>query len=42
MVDAQQYDFSYWIAIPNNRKNDIEKVEYRRRGGELLQKVLDN
>jgi hypothetical protein len=40
MVDAQQYDFSYWIAIPNNRKNDIEKVEYRRRGGELLQKVL--
>lgn len=40
--DAQLYDFSLWIDVPNNRKNDIESVEYRRKNGAVLQKVLSS
>ena len=36
----QLYDFSYWLDVPNNRKRDISRVEYRRRLGERLQDVL--
>jgi hypothetical protein len=38
--DNQLYDFSLWIDVPNNRKNDIERVEYRRGPGDKLQKVI--
>ena len=36
----QLHDFNLWLNIPNNRKNDIQRVEYIRRNGEVLQKTL--
>lgn len=36
----QSYVYSYWITVPNNRKADIEKVEYRRGPGDKLRSVL--
>ncbi len=36
----QLFTFSYWLEIPNNRKREIGKVEYRRRYGERLQDAL--
>ena len=36
----QLYDFSLWLDVPNNRKQDIREVRYRRLAGERLQDVL--
>lgn len=36
----QLYDFGLWLNVPNNRKQDIAEVGYRRRFGESLQAVL--
>jgi hypothetical protein len=36
----QLYDFGYWLYVPNNRKRDIARAEYRRRAGERLRNVL--
>jgi hypothetical protein len=36
----QLFTFSYWLEVPNNRKRDIRRVEYRRRFGERLQDVM--
>jgi hypothetical protein len=38
--EAQLYDFSFWIDVPNNRKNDIKEIRFLRLAGEKLRPLV--